>query len=345
MSTFADRVGGLIRSAVVGYGASMAWDVGIFQALATAKSPVTSLQIAKAKNLKERYVRELLGCLATAELVQVSRDKDGGLLYSLEDGAMEALQGRTGAIMGFPGTLTSLYSPIKSCISSDGPYGTRYSDSVQEFFDELLGAVAPKMVSDLLQNVPNMTPRLEKGLDVMEVGAGGARLSAILATKFTNSCFQASEINATLVESNKVRWAHIPNLSFSVVDLCALPETPEKLYDWVFCNDVIHDLPDPLAALRCIQRLLRKPDGLFMFIDIATSGSPVEDKGNMGVSFYYAASTFLCIPESYQSEDSLALGSCWGKPTALKMIKEAGFDVRDLMLDSAHALYICTLPC
>lgn len=344
MASFADKVSLLTQSSVVGLGVSMAWDVGIFQVLVDASTPLTSIQIAKAKSLKERYVRELLGCLSTAELIQVRRDKDGTLLYSMDDDAKTAVKERVWPTMGLPGALTSRYSSIRSCIHADGPYGTRYSDVIQQWLDAVLEVAAPKMVTDMLESVPNLTPRLEKGLDALEVGAGSARLSSIFAGKFPNSRFLATEISKELVESNRKRWKSIQNLSFSVVDLCDLPESPEKLYDFVYCNDVIHDLPDPLKALRGIRRLLRKPDGVFVFVDIATSGCPVKDKGNMEASFFYAASTFLCVAEGYLGEDSLALGACWGKPTALRLVKEAGFDVRDVMVDKSHILCTCTLP-
>ena len=166
----------------------------------------------------------------------------------------------------------------------------------------------------------------------------------MLATKFPKSRFVASEVCPKLVDSNRARWAHVPNLSFSVDDLCALPDTPDRQYDWVFCNDVIHDLPDPPAAFRGIRRFLRKPDGVFSFVDVAMSGSPLKDKGNMRVSFYYACGTFLCVPESYQRSDSMALGPCWGRDTALNMATQAGFDARAVMLDAAHGLFICRLP-
>ena len=163
----------------------------------------------------------------------------------------------------------------------------------------------------------------------------------MLATKFPKSRFVASEVCPKLVDSNKARWAHVPNLSFSVDDLCALPDKPDRQYDWVFCNDVIHDLPDPPAAFRGIRRFLRKPDGLFLFVDVVTSGSPVEDRGKLKASYYYAVGTFFCIPESYQREDSMALGPCWGRHTAINMATEAGFDVQDVKVDPSHNLFIC----
>ena len=54
MSTFAERAFNLTRSAAVSFATSMAWNVGIFQALIDATSPLTSQQVAQAKGLKER---------------------------------------------------------------------------------------------------------------------------------------------------------------------------------------------------------------------------------------------------------------------------------------------------
>ena len=166
----------------------------------------------------------------------------------------------------------------------------------------------------------------------------------MLATKFPKSRFVASEVCPKLVESNKARWAHVPNLSFSVDDLCALPDTPDRQYDWVVCNNVIHDLPNPPKAFLGIRRLLRKPDGIFTFVDVATSGSPLEDRGNMAAAFHYGCGVFLCVPESYQREDSMALGPCWGRRTAINMARRADFDVRDIMLDDVFGLFICNIP-
>ena len=177
----------------------------------------------------------------------------------------------------------------------------------------------------------------------MEFGAGRGRLSATFANQFPNSRFVASEVVPDLVKTSSVHWAHIPNLSFSLDDICCIPEEPDKQFDWIFCYDVIHDLPDPLAALKGIKRMLGKPAGIFTFIDVTTSGSPILDKGNMTVAMYYACGSFFCIPESYQREDSLALGPCFGKQKAVKLAQEAGFQVTDTDIEGKKAIFICQL--
>ena len=184
----------------------------------------------------------------------------------------------------------------------------------------------------------------EEGIDAIEFGSGRARLSAILAQQFPNSRFVASEVVPSLVQANKERWAHIPNLSFSLDDLCTVPEKPEKQFDWGFCCDVIHDLPYPVEALRGAKRMLREPKGVFSFLDIATSGSPVADRGNSMVSAFYSLGSFFCIPESYQRQDSRALGPCYGRQTAVSLAQEAGFQVKDIMIEDFSAVFVCSLP-
>ncbi|RUS74791.1 hypothetical protein EGW08_017458 [Elysia chlorotica] len=344
MSTFVERATELTRSALVGVAMSLAQEVGIFRILASSDCPLTSGQVAEAGKLKERYARELLGCLATARLVEVSKSGDEELQYSLEDGASEALNARLGPFLTFPSLLASIFSPVKDCFYKDGPTSVRYTDQVHDILDSISRASAPGVAETFLAKVPDLKIKLDKGIDVIEFGSGRGRLSATLAQQFPNSRFVASEVVPDLVKTNKDRWAHIANLTFSLDDLCSVPEVPNKQYDWVFCCDVIHDLPNPLAALQGIKRMLRQPNGLFSFLDIATSGSPLKDKGSMHVASFYALGTFLCIPESYQRSDSLALGPCSGKHTIAGLATKAGFQVKDVPVEDMTALFICELP-
>ncbi|GFO29146.1 3-demethylubiquinone-9 3-methyltransferase [Plakobranchus ocellatus] len=341
MASFSERVSSTISNSLVGLAVSMSWEVGIFQALLDTEVPLTSHQVAQAKGLKERYVRELLGCMSVAEFVRIVEGEDGTFLYTLEEEAKKALQSRLAALLTFPAVLSSTYSSVKECVFQHGPAGHSYSDRVQAFFDNFLEYDAPLLTSAFLENVPNLQTKLEQGIDVIEYGAGQGQLSATLASKFPNSHFVASEVVSSLVDKSRTRWDHISNLSFSLDDACSLQERPGHEFDWVFCNNVIHDLPDPVAALQGIKRVLKKPEGVFTFLDHAFSGSPLKEKGNLDVARYYATGTFLCIPESYQREESLALGPCWGKQTSVGMLQNAGYLVEVVTLDKARALFIC----
>lgn len=181
----------------------------------------------------------------------------------------------------------------------------------------------------------------ENGISVLEVGCGRGRLLENFAQMFPKSTFVASDNVPTILDKLRADLGHISNITYEKIDLCALEEQPTKKYDWIFCVDVIHDLPNPGAGLKSIRQLVKDPDGIFTMIDISSSGSPITDRGNSLVAAFYAASTFLCIPESFQREDSHALGACWGKPTATDLATTAGFHVNAVDLEHLFTLYIC----
>ena len=55
----------------------------------------------------------------------------------------------------------------------------------------------------------------------------------------------------------------------------------------------------------------------------------------------------MCIPESYQQEDSEALGSCWGKEKARALCSLAGFQVQDLTYfpeSKSNGILVCQKP-
>ncbi|GFO04839.1 methyltransferase domain-containing protein [Plakobranchus ocellatus] len=345
MAKFSESSKTIIRDTMIGMALSLAKEVGILQALVDADGQLTSLQVAEAKGLKERYVRELLNALSTAELVEVVEGEDGVFKYSLDlKGESTDAFDRALTYASFPSVLASRFSSIKDCIHKNGPDGVRYNDQVQDILDNFSRQSAPQLVAIISEQVPDLKIRLEKGIDAIEFGAGRGRLSAALAQQFPDSRFVASEVTSDIVETAKDTWAHISNLTFALVDICAIPETPDKQYDWIFCCDVMHDLPDILGALKGSKRLLQKPDGILTFVDITTSGSPVADRGNKSVATFYTMGTFLCIPESYQQKNSVAMGPCWGRQAALDLVQKAGFEVHDIQIDDCCSLFICRLP-
>ena len=119
--------------------------------------------------------------------------------------------------------------------------------------------------------------------------------------------------------------------------------------DLVTAFDVVHDLPDPTAALRNARSLLRKPKkaqgaacsssdgnhaeiegGVFAMVDIrAETGlrahAPFSrDRGL--APFLYAVSLLHCLPQGLGEDGTGAgLGMLWGKGRALELLAQAGF--------------------
>ncbi|BFZ07852.1 hypothetical protein BsWGS_10891 [Bradybaena similaris] len=85
MTSCADKLESVVLSTYVGFALSLCKDVGIPDVLLESQKPLTSTEIADKRDLKERYVRELLGSLAAAEVIHVSTSDPGSLVYYLDD--------------------------------------------------------------------------------------------------------------------------------------------------------------------------------------------------------------------------------------------------------------------
>ncbi|CAG5121175.1 unnamed protein product [Candidula unifasciata] len=343
MASFGEKLGGIVTSSFVGYALSMCKETGILQVLIESRTPLTSQEVADSKELKERYVRELLNCLATAELVNVSTNEAGALVYHIQEEEKKVFKTPLMPFMSFLSAFRRVYDTVKDCIPVSGPYGARYSEEVHNVIEEFSVCHQELFVDGFLNRVEGLRERLESGIEVIEVGCGRGRLLAMFAQMFPKSTFVASDNVPSLLARLEDTLGHIPNIRFELLDLCCQSDQSVKQYDWVYCVDVIHDLPNPPEALEAIKKLVKNYDGLFTIIDILTSGSPISDKGNMHVASIYAASSFMCVPESFQRKESYALGACWGKRTALDVITAAGFKVKDIDLENNFVLYICKL--
>ncbi|BFZ07747.1 hypothetical protein BsWGS_10786 [Bradybaena similaris] len=163
---------------------------------------------------------------------------------------------------------------------------------------------------------------------------------AKLAQMFQKSSFTATDNLESLLDHQKVNLSHLPNVECGIIDLCCPRNLPNKQYDWVYCVNVIHNVPNPPEALRTIRKLM-KPGGVFTMIGFISSGSHIGARGNLRLSRLYTLSAFMCIPESFQQEDSHATGILWGKQTAEDLLTAAGFRVKTVVLDYPVTLFVC----
>ncbi|CAG5131723.1 unnamed protein product [Candidula unifasciata] len=340
MSSFADKLDLFVNSTFVGFALTLSKDVGILQVLLDARTSLTSDQIADRAGLKERYVRELLGSLATAEVIHVSTSESGCLLYYLEEDEKKLFSGPLKTRISFPVAMIKVYDDLKSCVSKNGPQGYRMSPEFHDVVEEYGPTQFDVYVAAVMESVDGLKAQLDIGIDVMEVGCGRGRMLAKLAQMFPKSSFTASDNVQSLQNWQKTNLSHIPNVEYDMLDLCCPSDLPSKQYDWVYCVNVIHDVPDPLEALKTVRKLT-KPGGVFTMIDLATSGSPVGDRGNLFVAFIYTISAFMSVPESFQREDSQAMGACWGKQKAVDLATAAGFTVSVVYLKYPIALFVC----
>ena len=152
-----------------------------------------------------------------------------------------------------------------------------------------------------------------------------------LAAKFPNSRFTLTDVASEPLQRarNTAHRLSLHNVSFRLLDICQASDDWHDKFDWLVAENVIHDLPRPLQALRGISKAL-KPGGHFSLVDHFVSSFLAENRAVRHTAALYTLGMMSCLPESYQHEDSEALGPCWGEERAREMLHEAGFTVLGL---------------
>ncbi|XP_046331500.2 uncharacterized S-adenosylmethionine-dependent methyltransferase Rv2258c-like [Haliotis rufescens] len=306
---------------------SLARDLGLVKMLMEAKDPLTSQQMADKLNLRERYVREILGALAVGKVISV--DDSSTKFHVPEDnkGTLDEISAfaRVIPLMG------ARYENIKKCAQPQNPGGMAYnqSDAVFEVMKEILVVTKKDMVdTDILPAVSPLLPKLESGIKVAEFGCATGYILNQLASRFKNSTFLGSDIaSEPLVEAREDATRQgLQNITYDTDNIETISKRYAESFDWILTRDVIHDLTYPQDALNEIYRCL-KPGGIFSLIDVGIEGGVTANIADPSVMFFYSASTFFCIPESYRKPDSAALGATWGAPLAREMVAKAGFTI------------------
>ena len=191
MGAFRQQLGGYMNAGAAVLMLSIGHQTGLFDAMATLP-PATSGEIAKAADLNERYVREWLGSMVAAGIVDYKATTDA---YSLppEHAAMTtraAGPANMARMMQFIPLLATVEEQIIDKFHNGGgvPY-TEYG-SFHRIMSEVSGASFDAgLVSHMLPLVPGMVAALEAGVSVADVGTGSGHAVNVMAKAFPNSTF------------------------------------------------------------------------------------------------------------------------------------------------------------
>lgn len=117
------------------------------------------------------------------------------------------------------------------------------------------------------------------GSKVLEAGCGVGAQTITLAQRSPGAQFTSIDLSATSIAAAQARVekASLDNVQFRQADIFALPFEAES-FDHVFVCFVLEHLPQPVAALEILRRLL-KPGGTMTVIE-----------GDHGSTYFYPAS-------------------------------------------------------
>jgi len=344
---FGDRMVDTLNSGALALMLSVGHRTGLFDTMAEMPA-ATSAQIAEKAGLDERYVREWLGAMTVGSIVE--NDPAEGT-YSLppEHAASLCRKSPTDNIAVF-----AQYIPLLGSVEDDIVHCFRHGGGVPyerfERFHEVMAedsgqSVVSALETDILPLVPGLIERLERGIQVLDVGCGRGQAVNKLASLFPNSQFTGYDISEDAIRyaSQEARALGNRNTTFRVFDATRLEhsKTPGP-YQLITTFDAVHDQRDPLAVLRGIRKALAD-NGVYLAQDIKGSSHHHSDRDHPIGPLLYTISCMHCMTVSL-AQDGEGLGAMWGREKALEYFRAAGFrniDVHELEHDFQNYWYVC----
>jgi 2-polyprenyl-3-methyl-5-hydroxy-6-metoxy-1,4-benzoquinol methylase len=346
-AAFRDRFVSMLNAGGTMLMISLGHRTGLFDALASMP-PATPARLAAQAGLQERYVREWLGAMTVARIVDHDPAAD---IYSLcaEHASCltrAAAPDNLAAFAQYVSVLGSVEDDIVACFRNGGgvPY-SRYARFHEVMAEESGQTVLPALVDHILPLVPGLIERLESGIRVLDVGCGRGAAMILLAARFPNSRFAGYDLSAEAIAFARADAARrgLANIRFERRDLSDFDATAEPAaFDLVTTFDAVHDQAKPRAVLAGIVRSLAK-DGVYLGQDI---DGHTHVHGNLDhplAPFLYTISCMHCMTVSL-AQGGEGLGAMWGREQATAMLRAAGFrtvDVHTLPHEFQNCYYVC----
>ncbi len=340
---FADQMLDTLNKAAAALMVSIGHRTELFDTLADLP-PATSERIAKAAGLDERYVREWLGAMVTARIVDYDPGK-GTFFLPREHAAFltrAASPNNLAATSQFVPLLGAVEDEIVESFRNGGgvPYSS-YPRFHEVMAEESNQTVVSGLIDSILPLVPGLIEDLREGIEVMDVGCGRGRALILMAKTFPKSRFTGYDFSEEAIAAARAEAARqgLTNIRFEAKDAAQINE-PAR-YDLVTAFDAIHDQAAPRKVLKAISGALR-PGGVFLMQDIRASSHVHKNIDHPLGTFTYTVSCLHCMTVSL-AQGGEGLGAAWGEEKALELLAEAGFnnvDVKQLPHDIINNYYI-----
>jgi ubiquinone/menaquinone biosynthesis C-methylase UbiE len=319
--------------------------LGYYEALAGGEA-MTSGVLARKVGANERYTREWLeqqavtGILIAEEQQLLPADRR----YRLPQEYLPLLVDQTSLLYGMPmakmsaGVLRPVEQVIEAYRNGGGvsfaDYGVDVLTGQAAFnrpqFDQFLG-------SEWIPAMPDIDERLRKGRParVADIGMGAGWSSIAFVKAYPNvlvAGFDSDAASVELARRNAAEAGVDDRVSFSIRD--AGDPDLAGAYDLATAFECIHDMPNPVAALATMRRLVGE-GGTALVMD-----ERVEDEfsapGGEIERFMYACSVLHCLPVGMAGEGAAGTGTVMRRRTFEAYAEAAGFQRVEVLPIESH---------
>lgn len=326
--SFANRLLAVLNDGALCLMTAVGHRVGLFDAMRELP-PSTSQEIARHGRLNERYVREWLGAMVTARVIEIDPATQRFSLPAEHAAFLTRAAGadNLGVFTQYISLLGGVEDEIVDCFKNGGgvPYAKfpRFHDVMAEDSGQ---SVLSSLESHIVPLVPGLADQLTAGIQMLDVGCGRGRIVNRLAELYPKSRFTGMDFSS---EAIMTAWEEaadkkLRNVEFIVSDLSEFHRKAEvEAYDLVSTFDAVHDQAKPLNVLRGIQRTL-KPNGVYLMQDIKGSSDVHKNLDHPIGTFLYTISCLHCMTVSL-AQNGEGLGAMWGEEKTREYLQMAGF--------------------
>jgi SAM-dependent methyltransferase len=315
-------LGGAASVALVRMGDAL----GLYKTL-QARGPMTSVELAIAAKVDERYLREWLSHQTVSNYLAYD---PGSGKFSLppEQAMVFAIQESPVYLMGGFDLMAAMLdnqAKVQAAFKSGG--GVAWGDQAGCMFCAVARFFRPgyhnHLVSTWLPAMDGVVKKLEAGAKVADVGCGHGWSTVLMAKAFPKSTFIGYDFHPHSISEARAHADTHGVTANARFEVGLSKDYSGKDFDLVTCFDCLHDMGDPAGAAAHMRQSLKK-DGTLMIVE-PMAGDRLEQNLNPVSRLYYAASTMICVPTSLSQEVGTALGAQAGEARLREMVLAGGF--------------------
>lgn len=307
--------------------------LGLFKALAD-KGPLTAAALASESGCVERYVREWLLTMAAAGYVahlagEPGSEEPATARYRLTPEQTQAFTNPdspayvVGAFQNLTAATRALDRLTEAFRTGAGMgWHEHHSDmfeGTERFFRP--GYLA-HLTTEWIPALSGMTERLTQGVRAADIGCGFGASTIILAQAYPASRWTGFDYHQPSIDAATRRAAStggLSNLDFR----CGSAAEVRGRYDFITFFDCLHDMPDPVGALKTARTTLAE-DGAVMLVEPMSWDTVGETLNPLG-RLLSGASLLICLPSGLSEPPATGLGNQAGPARTCELARQAGF--------------------
>lgn len=299
-------------------------ELGLYRAMADSQ-PVTPQALAQKTGCHPRLVREWLNAQAASGYM---RHDNGTFLLSEEHALALAIEDSPVYMAGGAAVVAALFHDKDKLVSAmRGDGGLAWGDHHPCMFSGTERFFRPGyrtfLVAEWLPALEGVVSKLEKGAKVADIGCGHGASTLVMAQAFPASRFVGYDYHAPSILTARERAKEAGLEQHVAFEQATAKDYPGHDHDLVCFFDCLHDMGDPVGAARHAYHAL-KENGTVMLVEPYAEDT-LDGNINPVGRLFYAASTFICTPNSLSQEVGLGLGAQAGEARLRAVFEEAGF--------------------